>query len=388
MGIKGLLKNLSKIFLITLPALAVAAISAEILLRIKIPSQEKEAYLNDSLAWKVSGIHKLDADFLYTMIPGKKGADESEEYRENFSINSAGFRDEEIDEKATKSKKMFMVGDSFTYGAGISSNTKTLPKLLEKFLNQSKTKKGNVKVYNAGISGYGPDQEYRLITRKLIPEYKPDYIFWNLVIPSDLYDASIASNWPIPALYGLKNKQLVEYDARLNWFYPRNFIYQKGPAFLRSSLLAAAFFRFLSDQPILNRQPGISDDALLLWAAQKIGLQAAVLQSMAETDKSGFMVVFLPNKDYWTYTGRENYGKALELIEKKLNEKKVKFSDITKLAGEGQAAFSGQYPKDWYYKENFHPNEIGVLKFAELVAIDLFKKNPGWQAEDRGGVLE
>lgn len=383
-----MIKNLSKIFLFTLPALAVAAISVEILLRILIPSQQKKAYLNDSLAWKVSGNHKLDADLLYTMIPGKKGTDENEEYRENFSINSAGFRDEEIDEKATGFKRMFMVGDSFIYGAGISSNTETLPKLLERYLNQGKTGKGNVKVYNAGISGYGPDQEYRLITRKLIPEYKPDYIFWNLVIPSDLFDASIASNWPIPALYGLKNGQLVEFDARLNWFYPRNFFYQKGPAFLRSSLLAAAFFRFLSDQPILNRKPGINDEALLMWAAQKIGQQAAVLQSVAETDKSGFMVVFLPNKDYWTYTGRENYGKALNLIEKILNEKKVKFSDITKLAGEGQAAFSGQYPKEWYFKDDFHPNNKGTRKFAELLAIDFFRKNPDWQTEDRGGVTE
>src|SRR3989338_10908083 len=121
MGIKGLIRNIYKIVLIVLPALTITVISAEILLHLTIPPPQKKAYLNDSLAWKVSGIHKLDTDLLYTMIPSIKGADESEEFRENFSINSSGFRDEEIIKKDNRHKLMFMVGDSFTYGAGVST---------------------------------------------------------------------------------------------------------------------------------------------------------------------------------------------------------------------------------------------------------------------------
>lgn len=68
------------------------------------------------------------------------------------------------------------VGDSFTFGHPVSS-TESYPFHLEKLLKKVYP---SVIVHNAGVPGYGLDQEYLYLRDEIIPKYRPNLIIWNL----------------------------------------------------------------------------------------------------------------------------------------------------------------------------------------------------------------
>jgi hypothetical protein len=83
-----------------------------------------------------------------------------------------------------KSTTMIMIGDSFTYGHMLKPDD-AYPAQIEKLFNENGN---NMTVFNAGISGYGTDQEYVYIIDELIPKFSPDLIVWNINI-NDIGDS-------------------------------------------------------------------------------------------------------------------------------------------------------------------------------------------------------
>ena len=269
-----------------------------------------------------------------------------------------------------------MVGDSFTYGAGIRNNSKTLAKTLENEVNKNEVTDQTVKVYNLGIMGYSPDQEYRLIIEEVIPKFKPNHIIWNLVIPSDLYDSSIADNWPIPALYGLRDRQLVRHSARTNWFYWRNILFQMSPWIFKNSLISSYLFRFVSHQPFFNRKPDLPADELILWAVRKIAIQAEKVNNLTKKNNFSFTIVLLPNKEHWETKINDLYFDAYRLLLKEFKQSDIPFINIKEVylkKGSHMEDFSDQSGEtnlpveDLYFEKDFHPNESGVFIFGKLI---------------------
>ena len=81
-----------------------------------------------------------------------------------FETNSQALRDHEITmPKPPGVFRIFMLGDSFTEGAGFTLET-TAPKLLETFLNERRCGR-RFEVINAGVASYSPILEYLLLTR-------------------------------------------------------------------------------------------------------------------------------------------------------------------------------------------------------------------------------
>ena len=366
MGVKPAISLVAKFFIIFLPSAFFFAYLAETALQITLPNNIKDKFSQDSLSWKVTGQHRLDERLLYKMVPSIRGENENNEYKEKYSINKYGFRDVEFD-LSPEITRIYIVGDSFTYGVGIEENTKTLAKKLEESLRSHNPIK-NFRVYNLGTMGYSPDQEFRLISERVIPKFKPDIIIWNIVIPSDLYDGSFADNWPIPALYGISNGNLASYDARLNWFYPRNYLGQKFPSVFQKSLTFGIFFRYLSGNHIFNRKPNLTNHELIKWAAKKIVMQAEEIKQQNISGALGPLIVFTPNKEHWHYSESSDYTQAFELLKSELFNKEIEFIDISEILlkkGIDTSKLEGE--PGLYFKYDFHPNEFGVKVFSDEI---------------------
>jgi hypothetical protein len=84
--------------------------------------------------------------------PGADGVFDHPRFRISVHINSKGLRDREYSyERRPGTGRILVIGDSFVWGYGVEQ-PETFPKVLEARLSQ-------VDVINAGVAGYGTDQE-------------------------------------------------------------------------------------------------------------------------------------------------------------------------------------------------------------------------------------
>ena len=88
------------------------------------------------------------------------------------------------DDVTSETYTILMIGDSFTFGHNVS-DPDTYPSKVEELLN---TWGYNVNVYNAGVSGYGTDQQYLYIQR-ILKFTQPNLVVINLH-ENDIYDSN------------------------------------------------------------------------------------------------------------------------------------------------------------------------------------------------------
>lgn len=133
-------------------------------------------------SWKSDLLFVPSGDRIYAMVPNV-GTDEYWRSDSNgFRYNSTG----DTQAPSGKKKRILMIGDSFTYGHGVK-NDEAYPSKLESSLLHSGL---NVLVDNAGVPGYGPDQEFIYLNELL--RFRPyDVIVWNINL-NDLWDANAA----------------------------------------------------------------------------------------------------------------------------------------------------------------------------------------------------
>jgi lysophospholipase L1-like esterase len=92
-------------------------------------------------------------------------------------INNIGFRGEDVNlEKEPGVSRIVMLGDSFTFGAGVRDD-ETFSAVLEEILNASGT--GKFEVLNLGVESYSPVLEYILLKRN-IDRLDPGIVIMNL----------------------------------------------------------------------------------------------------------------------------------------------------------------------------------------------------------------
>lgn len=87
--------------------------------------------------------------------------------------NNHGFRDKERNiNKKSMTKRILVIGDSITFGRGISNKEDIFTAKLEKLLV---SKNYNVEIINFGVSGYNTQQEIELYKKNGL-KFKPDII--------------------------------------------------------------------------------------------------------------------------------------------------------------------------------------------------------------------
>lgn len=325
--------------------------------------------------WTISGIFQPDNELIYSLKPDTNRNFTRDEFVEIAHINSKGFRgnNEKKDSSAEQVLEIYAVGDSFTFGHGISDDSKTYPELLEKYLNDSSDKvKRKITVINAGVPGYSPDQEYRLILTKVIP-LKPNLVIWNLTNSGDLSDLTLAPTWPIPALYDIKDGKLVSLDARFNWLYIANQIRLNTPVSIHDSYLFNLLVNYSSKLKFFNRRPNLSDKKLLDWATNKILLEVEDINQKALKNNFKLLIVILPYKDAFKPS---ELSLQFDKLIPRFREKNIDYIDIKEYVNRksNQPADSFKVlgtqvmnPLSLYFKKDQHPNELGADLFARIV---------------------
>jgi lysophospholipase L1-like esterase len=124
-------------------------------------------------------------------------------------VNNYKYRDPLIRKNPTKTNIAF-VGDSVTWGFGTTNEKTTYPNTFEDIYNHSSSKQ--ILVNNFGTPGYNFDQEYLLIKEKILPEYQPDVIVWNLNV-NDIWESNYS------CLFTFKDNQWTQISARKNIHY-------------------------------------------------------------------------------------------------------------------------------------------------------------------------
>ena len=91
--------------------------------------------------------------------------------------NSLGFRDIEFERDARPT--MLFIGDSFVWGVDAEAN--------ERFTDLLRSRISNTAIVNAGVSGYGTDQEYLLLQR-IWPTFQPAVVVLIFCTANDRLD--------------------------------------------------------------------------------------------------------------------------------------------------------------------------------------------------------
>jgi hypothetical protein len=141
------------------------------------------------------------------LIPGTKAKILGKEVK----INSAGFRDTEYElNKPEDIFRIIVLGDSFTFGHGVSDD-ETYPNQLEILLNQP-TQSVKYEVLNFAVDDYNAQQEFALLRTKGFA-YNPDMI----VIGFYYNDIEVKNLNPDQT----KNGELkdVKQKNRLSWYF-------------------------------------------------------------------------------------------------------------------------------------------------------------------------
>ncbi len=179
-------------------ALLVALVGAEIGLRIYARSAHRERGMDfhPELGWHMrANVTKTGAQWCV---------------KTPATTNSDGWKDGEWAEtKAPGTRRIVVLGDSFTFGVGVDYG--------ERFTEHLETLVDDVEVLNMGCNAYGTDQQLRVLELEGL-DHDPDVVLLVAFPGNDLLDIRYERNghWPKP-YYRLEEGELVFVPARPNW---------------------------------------------------------------------------------------------------------------------------------------------------------------------------
>jgi lysophospholipase L1-like esterase len=146
-----------------------------------------EFALRIALGPQFYGIYQRDDRVLYRLIPGVERDTTlpaiNGGIRIRYKINSQGFRGKELAAPG-ESTRVVVYGDSFIQG-DFSRTEDTFTERLKEHLAQQTGKP--IEVVNAGVAGYGPDQELRRMEDEL-PVLKPNLVIVAIYAGNDFGD--------------------------------------------------------------------------------------------------------------------------------------------------------------------------------------------------------
>ena len=306
--------------------------------------------------------YQLDPFVIYRTIPNNPSCD---------PIDSSGFR---LDPSSPfdYEKTIVVLGDSFVFGAFVGGD-ETYPYYFEQMLRNAEQ---NVRVINAGIPGYGTDQEYLYFQKYVLPVVKPDLVLWN-IHENDWEDNESA------CLISVHNGRLVYHSARHNTMYLLVRLNMLTPSGIRALSLYKFLYSIIPERYTIGCSPlrGTSTASI----SEKM---AVIFQDMAFlAQKNNFQVryVFVQNQIGYA-EDRDKPADYDQQIEKKISLLKkmslnplVIQSEIVKyLSAKDKAQVLGittdnltddlfvddEEPDPWGYR---HMNATGNFLYAKAV---------------------
>ena len=206
--------------------------------------------------------YRLDPELAFSLRPGAELVWHTAEFTEQDRINADGFRDEPV---PVSGIRILAVGDSFTFGHGVQME-ESYPKVLQELLRADGT---DVRVVNAGVPGYGLDQEYRFFVTRGEARVRPDVLLIGVQC-SDVFDA-----YDVP-LYDVRDGRLVALDATRTWPYLQGSIAQWAPPLARRSYTLGLALGAIRGRDPYGQRPRL-DVPAERWAREKMRLQVVDL---------------------------------------------------------------------------------------------------------------
>ncbi|HET7290012.1 MAG TPA: SGNH/GDSL hydrolase family protein [Thermodesulfobacteriota bacterium] len=179
-------------------------------------------------------------------------------------INNMGFRGRDVGEKKDPGAyRIVMLGDSFTFGAGVGDD-QTFSSVLEKILNASSP--GKYEVVNCGVESFSPVLEYIQLKRN-IDRLKPDMVIMNFDM-SDLMnelvyrkEASLGGDGEPLAVSGMEDYRRSREGTMRRL---RSWVYEN--LFITTALIETIGKRFRGDTGIedVNVETGIEREWMMM----------------------------------------------------------------------------------------------------------------------------
>ncbi len=169
------MKSLLKTMLLMVPGILAAIVSGELFIRLLSPQR-----LDNNLA-----CFEPDSMLVFSMQEGYRTIHSSFEFSVPVEINSLGLRDRELQPKSSHVTRIVGLGDSFTFGNGVTIE-QTFLKRLEACIS---TPSDPVEVINCGVPAYGPLQEHRFLN-KYRSRLQPNIVLLAFFVGNDFNESS------------------------------------------------------------------------------------------------------------------------------------------------------------------------------------------------------
>jgi lysophospholipase L1-like esterase len=202
-------KFISRIFIVVL-SLSISLLITESILAIT-------KYSKSISVWKWvtenNEMYALDINKIYSLKNNSNPSNQEKIDQNSFRLNLTGINKRPI---------ILMIGDSFTYGTPVE-NKDTYPNQVQNYLI-------NYYIINAGIPGYGIDQEYIYI-KELIKHFHPDYLVWNINL-NDIWDSNQACLFK-----EVSPSKYIQIPGFLNTIYIEGWFIKNTPKYISNSRL-------------------------------------------------------------------------------------------------------------------------------------------------------
>jgi hypothetical protein len=167
----GRVRRASRAILLQLLMIIATLATTELFLRI-IDLRE----LRDGYGRGYTVVHRYDAELGWLPIPNTV-ATFAGSRTISIQHNSLGLRD--VEHERTDRPTVLFVGDSFVWGYDVEAS--------ERFTELLRAEFPGMEIVNAGVNGYGTDQEYLLLNR-LWSAFRPDMVVLNFTTSNDHND--------------------------------------------------------------------------------------------------------------------------------------------------------------------------------------------------------
>lgn len=188
-------------------------------------------------------------------------------------------------------KTIVAIGDSFTWGHNLRSD-QTYPFFLEAELRRQGWA---VNVKNAGVNGYGSDQQLLYLRDYILPNTKPDVVVWNVNV-NDVEDNAAA------CLFVPKGESFQQVSAVRNTSFIQGFIAKHLPVSIRRTKIANLMLYYIA--PGWERQTLGCDSTfdpttfLSSHQSRKFSFLMKEMNRLSQEHNFKLLVTLMPNQYY------------------------------------------------------------------------------------------
>ncbi len=302
------------------------------------------------------GMYTLDRDVGYVLTPSFEGHFKRAEFNTHITVGELGLRGGDPSPRGHNALRILCLGDSFTFGYGVAEE-ETWPVLLQHRL-ASRYPNCDIDVLNAGVPGYGTDEELEFLKSRgnLLD---PDLVIVQFFAGNDFVD----NRSPARATHKLQDGILYIVDGRgaqsqplwlraNNWLKTRSHVVSVvsehlGYLTMRAGLLAA--LEKPSSEHFTEAEAAVATELLVKIASVADGLGARTL------------FLFVPEK-MQVLSGGEARVRAAGVVETAAAASSAPWVDLTSIFKKRDDRF------DLFFGGDAHWTPLGNRVAAEVLA--------------------